>query len=66
MTIIQLTVSDTRSLEQKRRLFARIAERLAQKPGLRPDDIFINLVEVKAENWSFGRGQAQYAAAAAR
>jgi 4-oxalocrotonate tautomerase len=65
LTIIQLTVSDTRSLEQKRRLFARIAERLAQKPGLRPDDIFINLVEVKAENWSFGRGEAQYASGAA-
>jgi 4-oxalocrotonate tautomerase len=65
LTIIQLTVSDTRSLEEKRRLFARIAERLAQQPGLRPDDIFINLVEVKTENWSFGRGEAQYAAAAA-
>jgi 4-oxalocrotonate tautomerase len=65
LTIIQLTVSDTRSLEQKRRLFARIAELLAQKPGLRPDDIFINLVEVKAECWSFGRGEAQYASGAA-
>jgi 4-oxalocrotonate tautomerase len=65
LTIIQLTVSDTRSRAEKRRLFARIAERLAQQPGLRPDDIFINLVEVKTENWSFGRGEAQYAAAAA-
>src|SRR5262245_60653069 len=64
LTIIQLTVSDTRSLAQKRRLFARIAERLARAPGLRPDDIFINLVEVKQENWSFGRGLAQYAASA--
>jgi 4-oxalocrotonate tautomerase len=65
LTIIQLTVSDTRSRAEKRRLVARIAERLAQQPGLRPDDIFINLVEVKTENWSFGRGEAQYAAAAA-
>ncbi len=61
LTIIQLTVSDTRSLAQKRRLFARIAERLALDPGLRPDDVFINLVEVKKENWSFGKGLAQYA-----
>jgi 4-oxalocrotonate tautomerase len=61
LTIIQLTVSDTRSVAQKRRLFARIAERLAADPGLRPDDIFINLVEVKKENWSFGKGLAQYA-----
>ena len=64
LTIIQLTVSATRSLAQKRRLFARIAERLASVPGLRPDDVFINLVEVKTENWSFGRGLAQYAPSA--
>ena len=60
-TLIQLTVSDTRTIDQKQRLFARIAENLARNPGLRPDDIFINLVEVKKENWSFGRGIAQYA-----
>ena len=64
LIIIQLTVSDTRSLAQKRRLFQGIVERLSSAPGLRPDDIFINLVEVKKENWSFGRGLAQYAPAA--
>jgi len=26
-----------------------------------PQDVFINLVEVAKENWSFGNGQAQYA-----
>ena len=61
LTIIQLTVSNTRTLEQKRALFARIAELLVGDPGLRPEDVFINLVEVKPENWSFGRGLAQYA-----
>jgi 4-oxalocrotonate tautomerase len=61
LTLIQLTVSDTRTLDQKKRLFAKIAENLACNPGLRPDDVFINLVEVKKENWSFGRGIAQYA-----
>ena len=58
---IQLTVSDTRSVGQKKQLFKRIAERLADNPGLRPQDVFINLVEVKKENWSFGNGIAQYA-----
>ena len=58
---IQLTVSDTRTLEQKKQLFERIAERLSDNPGLRPQDVFINLVEVKKENWSFGNGIAQYA-----
>jgi 4-oxalocrotonate tautomerase len=61
LTLIQLTVSDTRTVEQKKVLFRRIADHLAESPGLRPEDIFINLVEVKKENWSFGRGEAQYA-----
>ena len=34
---------------------------LAQSPGLRKEDVFINLVEVVKENWSFGNGIAQYA-----
>ena len=61
LVIIQLTVSNTRTLEQKKALFARIAERLAESPGIRPQDVFINLVEVVKENWSFGHGEAQYA-----
>jgi phenylpyruvate tautomerase PptA (4-oxalocrotonate tautomerase family) len=61
LIILQITVSNTRSVEQKKALFARIAERLAQEPGLRREDVFINLVEVVKENWSFGNGIAQYA-----
>jgi hypothetical protein len=29
--------------------------------SLKPQDVFISLVEVKKENWSFGNGMAQYA-----
>ena len=61
LVIIQLTVSNTRTTEQKKALFARIAERLAESPGLRAQDVFINLVETAKENWSFGHGEAQYA-----
>ncbi|WP_282610510.1 tautomerase family protein [Pelagibius sp. Alg239-R121] len=61
LVLIQLTVSNTRNLEQKKALFAKIAERLSVTPGIRPEDIFINLVEVPKENWSFGHGLAQYA-----
>jgi 4-oxalocrotonate tautomerase len=39
----------------------RITERLAVGLSLRPEDVFINLVEVRRENWSFGNGLAQYA-----
>ncbi|MBR1209351.1 tautomerase family protein [Bradyrhizobium sp. JYMT SZCCT0180] len=60
LVIIQLTVSNTRPVAQKQKLYRRIVELLAESPGLRPEDIFINLVEVLPENWSFGHGEAQY------
>ena len=61
LVVIQLTVSNTRTLEQKKALFAAIAKKLGENPGVRPEDVFINLVEVAKENWSFGNGVAQYA-----
>lgn len=61
LLIVQITANNTRTTAQKQALFARIAERLAEDPGVRPEDVFINLVEVPKENWSFGLGVAQYA-----
>jgi 4-oxalocrotonate tautomerase len=61
LVIIQITANATRTVDQKKALFARIADLLAQDPGLRKEDMFINLVEVAKENWSFGNGIAQYA-----
>ena len=60
LVLIQLTVSNTRTVEKKKALYRRIVENLSADPGLRPEDIFINLVEVLPENWSFGNGIAQY------
>jgi len=62
---IQITLSEGRSLEKKRLLYRTIAERLHSELGLRPQDVFVNLVEVKKENWSFGNGIASYAPQAA-
>lgn len=61
LVIIQITAADTRTTDQKKALYRRIAERLVEDPGLRPEDVFISLIEVKRENWSFGLGDAQYA-----
>ena len=58
--LLQITVSNTRTIEQKQALYRRIVERLGEQPGIRAEDIFINLVEVGKENWSFGLGVAQY------
>jgi 4-oxalocrotonate tautomerase len=61
VTMVQITLSAGRTLEVRKALFARIVELLRQSPGVRPEDVFVNLVEVAKENWSFGNGIAQYA-----
>jgi 4-oxalocrotonate tautomerase len=61
LVMIQLTVNNTRTLEKKKALYRAIVENLTADPGLRPEDILINLIEVLPENWSFGNGIAQYA-----
>ena len=61
LVYIQITVFNTRTLEQKKALFRRIAELLGENPGIRPEDVFVSLVEVAKENWSLGHGLAQYA-----
>ncbi|WP_282296515.1 tautomerase family protein [Stenotrophomonas sp. PS02289] len=60
MVFIHLTISEGRSVELKKALFQAIAEGVHEKTGLRKEDVFIYLVEVKKENWSFGNGVAQY------
>lgn len=61
LVIIQITLNSGRTTEMKKALYKRIAELLAQKAGVRKEDVLINLVEVPKENWSFGNGEAQYA-----
>jgi 4-oxalocrotonate tautomerase len=59
--VLQITLSDGRTIEQKRAFYKAIADGLHDRLGLRREDVFINLVEVRKENWSFGNGEAQYA-----
>jgi 4-oxalocrotonate tautomerase len=61
LVLVQIAASNTRTLEQKKALFRRIAELLGENPGIRPEDVFVNIVEVAKENWSIGHGLAQYA-----
>ena len=58
---IQITVFDTRTLEQKKALYRRTAELLGESPGIRPEDVFVNVLEAAKENWSVGHGLAQFA-----
>jgi 4-oxalocrotonate tautomerase len=60
LVYIQITVFNTRTVEQKKALFRRIAELLGESPGIRPEDVFVNIVDTPKENWSVGHG-AQFA-----
>ena len=59
--IIQITLNEGRTVELKKAFYKQLAERLHEELGVRLEDVFISLVEVKKENWSFGNGIAQYA-----
>ncbi|MNJ19615.1 4-oxalocrotonate tautomerase [compost metagenome] len=58
---IQITLNEGRTTEQKKMLYQTIAKGFNEAAGVRMEDVFISLVEVKRENWSFGNGIAQYA-----
>ncbi|MGN6092366.1 MAG: tautomerase family protein [Luteibacter jiangsuensis] len=59
--VIQLTLNAGRTVEMKKAFYKAVADGLHEKVGLRREDVFISLVEVPKENWSFGNGEAQYA-----
>jgi 4-oxalocrotonate tautomerase len=61
LVFIQITVFNTRTAEQKKALFRQIAELLGESPGIRPEDVFVNVLEAAKENWSVGHGLAQFA-----
>jgi 4-oxalocrotonate tautomerase len=60
VVFIQISLSAGRKPPQKRHFYKRTVELLAQSPGVRPQDVLINLIEVAWENWSFGNGDAHY------
>jgi phenylpyruvate tautomerase PptA (4-oxalocrotonate tautomerase family) len=57
---IQITVFDTRTREQKVALYRRVAELFGENPGIRPEDVFIQVLESAKENWSVGNGVASF------
>ena len=61
LIIIQISLNKGRSIELKKKLYKRIADDLNSKLKIRKEDVFIGLIEVDKENWSFGNGEAQYA-----
>jgi phenylpyruvate tautomerase PptA (4-oxalocrotonate tautomerase family) len=60
LVYVQIFFNEGRAVAQKQALYKAIADGLSEQLGLRREDVFIGLVEVKKENWSFGNGIAQY------
>lgn len=56
LVYIQINVFDSRTAEQKKELFRRIAELLRESPGIRQEDVFVTLIPAAKENWCVGNG----------
>jgi phenylpyruvate tautomerase PptA (4-oxalocrotonate tautomerase family) len=62
--IITVLIGEHRPSSDKKALLAAITRLLEKAAGISPDDVFVALVPVPNENFSFGRGVAQLADAA--
>ncbi len=60
IVFIQVTLNAGRTTELKKKFYRRIADDLHAELHVRKEDVFISLVEVDKENWSFGNGEMQY------
>lgn len=61
IVFIQVTLNGGRTVDMKKAFYKSVADDLHMQLNIRREDVFINLVEVAKENWSFGNGVAQYA-----
>ena len=61
IVFIQVTWNTGRSIEVKKAFYKAVAQGIAEKTGLRAQDVWINLIDVAREDWSFGNGEMQYA-----
>lgn len=60
LAIIQITWNAGRTVDLKKAFFRFVADEVARRAGISASDVWINLVEVPKENWSFGDGEMQY------
>ena len=61
IVFIQVTWNAGRTIETKKAFYKAVAEGIHAETGLRKQDVWISLIDVKREDWSFGNGEMQYA-----
>ncbi|WP_088347044.1 MULTISPECIES: tautomerase family protein [Rhodomicrobium] len=60
LVIIQVTAGNWRETATKQAFYKAVADNLSENPGLRTEDVFISLLSVQRDDWSFGKGVASY------
>ena len=61
IVFIQITWNAGRTTDIKKAFYRKVADDIHIKAGARKEDVWISLVEVNREDWSFGNGDMQYA-----
>ncbi|MBN3725012.1 tautomerase family protein [Burkholderia sp. Ac-20379] len=61
IVFIQITWNAGRTVDVKQAFYRAVADGIHEKTGLRKQDVWINLVDVAREDWSFGNGEMHYA-----
>ena len=61
IVFIQVTWNAGRTTEVKKAFYRAVADGIHAKTGLRKEDVWISLIDVSREDWSFGNGEMQYA-----
>lgn len=60
IVFIQITWNAGRNIEVKKAFYKSVSEGINLKTGISQQDIWISLIDVKPEDWSFGNGEMQY------
>ena len=60
--LIALTTGRPRDTATKQAFYARLVERLAASPGIRPEDVMVVITTAAADEWSLGNGLTQMVA----
>ncbi|WP_144110450.1 tautomerase family protein [Paraburkholderia sp. BCC1886] len=60
IVFIQVTWNSGRTTETKKAFYRAVADGIHSRAGIRKENVWISLVEVDRENWSFGNGEMQY------
>ena len=58
--LVRITLAQGRTTDAKRAFYRRLAELLADRAGIRPENLAVTMTENRREDWSFGHGQASY------